>query len=247
MPQHRQVPLHRLLDGAGRAPAQPGDRRPRRLPDAAVPGGGEDRGEAGDPVGVPDGQRLGDHPAHRHADHVRPLDPEVLQQPERVGGHVGQVVGVGTGTGQQLAHGARRPDRHPAGPADVAVVEPDHPEAAVGEPVDHPLRPGGEVQAQAGHEQQRGPVGRPGDAGADAGAGRQVDGQVLVGSGHAVAAVAAVAAVGAADGVPAREKCSSGSTTLPERSRATSADQLVDDRHGVRSPCRGSCATARCT
>ena len=38
---------------------------------------------------------LGDHPAHRGADHVGGVDPEVVHQADRVGGHVAQQVGRG--------------------------------------------------------------------------------------------------------------------------------------------------------
>ena len=42
--------------------------------------------------GCLDRHRLGDHPAHRGADHVGALDAEVVEQADGVGGHVGQQV-----------------------------------------------------------------------------------------------------------------------------------------------------------
>ena len=90
---------------------------------------------------------------------TRPM-PRCSSSADGVGGHVAEVVGVRTGPGQQLAEPAGRWRADPAGPADVPVVEPDHPEAAVGEPVDHPLRPRGQVDAEAGDQQQRDAVGR---------------------------------------------------------------------------------------
>ena len=44
-------------------------------------------------LGMADGERLGDHPAHRHADDVGPLDAEVVEQTGGVVGHVGELVG----------------------------------------------------------------------------------------------------------------------------------------------------------
>jgi hypothetical protein len=35
-----------------------------------------------------DGDQLGDHPAHRGADDVRGADPKVIEQTNRVGGHL---------------------------------------------------------------------------------------------------------------------------------------------------------------
>ena len=51
-----------------------------------------DRRHAEQPVGVLDRQRLDDHPAHRRADDVRLVDAEVVEQADRVSGHVGQRV-----------------------------------------------------------------------------------------------------------------------------------------------------------
>ena len=44
--------------------------------------------------GMPIGERLGDHPAHRGADDVGGVDPEVVEQPDRVVGHVVERVGA---------------------------------------------------------------------------------------------------------------------------------------------------------
>ena len=48
---------------------------------------------------MPRGHRLGDHAAHRRADHVRALDPELVEQADPVVGHVGQQVGAAGGSG----------------------------------------------------------------------------------------------------------------------------------------------------
>ena len=45
------------------------------------------------PVGVVDGERLRDHAAHRGAGDVRLLDAEVVEEPDRVVGHVDSVYG----------------------------------------------------------------------------------------------------------------------------------------------------------
>ena len=65
----------------------------RRGADPGVAGAAHDRREAGDAVGVLDRHGLHDHPAHRHAGDVRPIDAEVVEHADPVGGHVGQRVG----------------------------------------------------------------------------------------------------------------------------------------------------------
>ena len=65
----------------------------RRGADPGVAGAAHDRGEAGDAVGVLDRHGLHDHPAHRHAGDVGPIDAEVVEHADPVGGHVGQRVG----------------------------------------------------------------------------------------------------------------------------------------------------------
>ena len=51
--------------------------------------------ERADPLRVLDGDRLGDHPAHRRADDVGGVDAEVVEQADGVVGHVGEQVGRG--------------------------------------------------------------------------------------------------------------------------------------------------------
>ena len=58
----------------------------------AVAGVGHDRAEAEHPLGVVDGQLLGDHPAHRHADDVRRRHVEVVEQRHGIRRHVGEEV-----------------------------------------------------------------------------------------------------------------------------------------------------------
>ena len=97
-------------------------------------------------AGVADGQRLADHPAHRHADDVGPVDAEVVEQAGGVVGHVADgVAGLGEPPGdaspgiswRRVGGGVRHHRRQP----DVAVVEADHPEAPGHEPVDELQRP----------------------------------------------------------------------------------------------------------
>ena len=82
---------------------------------------------------VLDGDRLGDHPAHRGADDVGRVDAEVVEQAGGVVGHVAKRYGGWPKRGDergsdQLAQRRRR--RVDLGrQADVAVVEADHPEA----------------------------------------------------------------------------------------------------------------------
>ncbi|MDQ0989325.1 hypothetical protein QFZ74_000553 [Streptomyces sp. V3I7] len=227
--EHRQMPLDGLLDSAGGRPSHPEQGRRRRLPHPPVAGGGEDRGQGGGAVRVPGRHRLRDHAAHGHADQMGAVDAEVVEEAVGVGGHVAQVVGVRPGSGQQLPQPSRRRCADPAGASGVPVVVPDHPETALDEAADHPLRPGGEVETQAGDEEKRGPVGRTLHAVADPDVAREVDepvlgrirrrraGQLALGAHRATAVSVAVA--GAAS---TRVKCSSGSTTLSARSSLTS-------------------------
>ena len=101
------------------------------LPSSRVAGRAHDRRQAAAAVGVLDGDRLGDHPAHRRAEDVGPLDAEVVEQADGVGGHVRQRVRHG----RQLA--AAEAGRHHGhrigllavevrGQPDVAVVVADH-------------------------------------------------------------------------------------------------------------------------
>ena len=60
---------------------------------------------------VVDGELLGDHPAHRDAEHVHPVEAQVVDQAGRIGGHVGERVGrLGPFAGEEGGH-ARRPCR----------------------------------------------------------------------------------------------------------------------------------------
>jgi hypothetical protein len=96
---------------------------------------------------VLDGHGLGDHPAHRHAEHVGPVDAEGVEHGDGVGGHVGQQVGHRRrlARGQRLPHGPHV-DRlaHVRRQPGVAVVEAhdvhapvDERGAEVGAPADH--------------------------------------------------------------------------------------------------------------
>ena len=60
---------------------------------ARVPGRRHDRGERAHARREVDRHALRDHAAHRRADHVRALDPERVEQPDRVRRHVAQRIG----------------------------------------------------------------------------------------------------------------------------------------------------------
>ena len=89
----------------------------RGLADIGVAGRRHDRRERGHPIGRGDGDGLGDHPAHRRADDVGPLDAQCVEQAEPVGGHVVEQV---RRAGRVPAHGGhdhrrrRRRRRRPA-------------------------------------------------------------------------------------------------------------------------------------
>ncbi len=107
----------RVAPGAAR-----GDQRrqqPRVLPaDRALAGRRHDAGQRAHPFGPGDGHGLGDHAAHRDADDVRGLEPEVVQQPEAVVGHVGRACTAGARRGRRRPAPARS-----AGPAPRPCVE----------------------------------------------------------------------------------------------------------------------------
>ena len=125
----------------------------------AVPGVGHDRRHAGDLGRMTDGQRLGDHPAHRHTDDVGPPDAEHVEQAGCVVGHVvDRVVRLGAARGDGGEHhltAGRRRRGHLGGQTDVSIVEPDHAEAPGHERLDELERPGDELAAESHHEQQR--------------------------------------------------------------------------------------------
>jgi hypothetical protein len=106
---------------------------------AAERGRGEDGGAA-QPSGVVEQEQLHERAAHRHADDVRPVDAEPVEQADDVGGEVPDRV--------------RRDRVRPGGAAGVAVVVPDHP-VPLRQPVDQRLGPGEATGVGPHHEQQR--------------------------------------------------------------------------------------------
>jgi hypothetical protein len=111
-----------------------------------------------------DGDRLGDHAAHRRAHHVGRFETEVVEQADRVGGHVGQRVGHRREglIGERSNH--HRPevdlDRVELGrQAAVTVVEADHVVTAPDERFAQSVRPGGQLCGEPHHQQQRHAVG----------------------------------------------------------------------------------------
>src|SRR5690606_21492256 len=148
---------HRLLDGflpgahrLGEEGLAGGLGRRRH----AEVGGGHDRGEGEHAIGVLDGERLGDHAAHRGAHHVRGLPAERVHQPGRVLGHVLQEVGrgpAGSGGARVVEMGRQ---------ARVAVVEPDDVVPLLRELCAEPVVPVDELGAQPHDQKERAPAGR---------------------------------------------------------------------------------------
>ena len=99
-----------------------------------------------------DGERLDDHPAHRHTHHVGPLDAVGVEDGDRVTRHVGQRVRRAVFADRRVGEVGRQPD--------ITVVEADDVEAAG----DELLAPRvGEVDALAAEpvdEEQRRVAGR---------------------------------------------------------------------------------------
>ena len=102
------------------------------------------------------GQGLGDHAAHRGADHVGAVEAEGVEQARGVVGHVVQGVGRAADPAAQELGGARR--RHVLEvrrAPDVAVVEADDEEAATGQLGTEVLVPGEHLRAQPHDQEQR--------------------------------------------------------------------------------------------
>ena len=103
-----------------------------------------------------DRERLADHPAHRDADHVGRLDPEVVHQPDGVLRHVGEQVGGPLAPAKEEVEASRNRGAVELGRvADVAVVEADDAEAAFGQHRAELLVPGQHLRRQTHHHQQR--------------------------------------------------------------------------------------------
>jgi hypothetical protein len=99
---------------------------------------------------------LRDHPPHRGADDVGGVDAEVVHQADRVGGHVAEQVGGAAAAAEHHVDPGRHPSRLDLGrAADVAVVEADDAEAALGQGRAEFLVPGQHLRGQAHHQQQR--------------------------------------------------------------------------------------------
>ncbi len=124
-------------------------------------GRGHHRGERQHPVGVRDRHRLGDHPAHRGADDVRPLDPQRGQQAQAVIGHVPQRVRSHGPRGGNVTAAHRRNERanvdgaviEPGGQAAVTVVVADDVPAAPREHRAEVVVPPDQLRPEANHEQ----------------------------------------------------------------------------------------------
>ncbi len=85
----------------------------RWLPAPQAAGVGHDRHQRANLLRVACRERLGDHPAHRGADHVRRRELELAQQPRGVLGHVGERVARGALVAHAAAEGSSAGD--PAG------------------------------------------------------------------------------------------------------------------------------------
>ncbi len=79
-------------------------------PSVGIAGARHDRGEREHPLRALDRHGLGDHPAHRRADDVGPVDAEVVEQADGVVGHVRQRVGH---LGQRRRHDSGRRPHEP--------------------------------------------------------------------------------------------------------------------------------------
>ena len=125
--------------------------------DGASPGRRADAGQRPHPRRVLDGDRLRDHAAHRHADEVRGLQTEVVEQRDGVAGQVGHRVRRPRATGREGAHQLVAADRRrdPGRPAGVAVVVAHDVEAGACQLLAERLVPPRHRAAQPHHQEQR--------------------------------------------------------------------------------------------
>ena len=102
-----------------------------------------------------DRDRLGDHPAHRSADHVSGLQLERAHQPDRVLRHVAERVQHRLDPpGYELADRRRRAV-HVRRPAAVAVVEAHHVKSPRGELLAELVGPPDHLRAEPHDQDQR--------------------------------------------------------------------------------------------
>src|SRR5438105_4960037 len=103
-----------------------------------------------------DRERLADHPAERSADHVRGLDPERVEEPGVVVGHVVERVARRARVAADRRHHVRRwATLDLRRQADVAIVEADHEVAALGEHAAEALVPVQHLGAEPHDQKER--------------------------------------------------------------------------------------------
>ena len=105
-------------------------------------------------IGMPCGERLGDHPAHRDAGDMGALDAEMVEQADRVERHIGERVAGADAAREQLPGRRRRQRVQVRRPARVAVVEADDAEAPIDQLPAEVLAPADHLHTQPHHEQQ---------------------------------------------------------------------------------------------
>ncbi len=133
------------------------DPRLRRARRPRVAGRRHDRRQREHAFRMLDRKRLGDHPAERRADDVRGLDPERIEQPGRIAGHVGERVRAGRDLARERTrHRAGRSVGEDRRASRIAVVEADDAEALSGDQLAELVRPQDHLRAEAhDHEQRR--------------------------------------------------------------------------------------------
>jgi hypothetical protein len=106
-------------------------------------------------------EHLRDHPAHRRADDVRPVDPKMVEEAAGVFGHVDERVRHRAAAPERVPDdaGVHRPvgllPGHLRRQADVAVVVADHPKPALDQQLAEPVRPHRQLRTDA-HDEQDG-------------------------------------------------------------------------------------------
>ena len=154
-PARRDQVVEIGVEALRRAGHQHLERRLAWLADRGRAGGGHQRSQRAHPFGALDRQRLGDEAAERGADQVCGIDPEPVEQPGGVGGHVGEQVGRVVelaGVGGPQRRRARRVE--PGRAAAVAVVEANHVQALGCEQLAEAVGPGEHLRTEA-HDQEQ--------------------------------------------------------------------------------------------
>jgi hypothetical protein len=133
-------------------PEQPGVDPGFRLAHPSGPGGRHHQRERAHPAGVLQRDGLGDEPAHRGPDQMHLTQPQAIEKPGHVRGHVADRVRRRPAPHHDVSQARRREVPQVGRFAHIPVVEPDDEMTAPGQAFAQRVRPGDHLRRQA-HDQ----------------------------------------------------------------------------------------------